>query len=190
MNKEKVALIETILNDLSIDMINTLYEIVVNNDYDYIENLFKDKKSFKTPGQNGVFAAYQVKGLLHRPFLNLENWTQDDTSTHTGVEVDSTTPWHWLVGNPAEPIERHRAVEPGQATWAYTPHRVKWNLLTLSQGLGGSPSVCASSTGSGIAELWQPRQRRLVSYPPSGVRGKCDGDTMNRYWKGLPLRDR
>ena len=47
MNKEKVALIETILNDLSIDMINTLYEIVVNNDFDYIENLFKDKKSFK-----------------------------------------------------------------------------------------------------------------------------------------------
>ena len=47
MNKEKVALIETILNDLSIDMINTLYEIVVNNDYDYLENLFKDKKSFK-----------------------------------------------------------------------------------------------------------------------------------------------
>ena len=47
MNKEKVELIETILNDLSIDTINTLYEIVVNNDYDYIENLFKDKKSFK-----------------------------------------------------------------------------------------------------------------------------------------------
>ena len=47
MNKEKVALIETILNDLSIDMINTLYEIVVNNDFDYIENLFKNKKDFK-----------------------------------------------------------------------------------------------------------------------------------------------
>ena len=47
MNKEKVQLIETILNDLSIDMINTLYEIVVNNDYDYIENLFKNKKDFK-----------------------------------------------------------------------------------------------------------------------------------------------
>ena len=47
MNKEKIELIETILNDLSIDMINTLYEIVVNNDYDYIEKLFKDKKSFK-----------------------------------------------------------------------------------------------------------------------------------------------
>ena len=47
MNKEKVALIETILNITDIDMINTLYEIIVNNDYDYIENLFKDKKSFK-----------------------------------------------------------------------------------------------------------------------------------------------
>ena len=47
MNKEKVQLIETILNITDIDMINTLYEIVVNNDYDYIENLFKDKKSFK-----------------------------------------------------------------------------------------------------------------------------------------------
>ena len=47
MNKEKIQLIETILYDLSIDMINTLYEIVVNNDYDYIENLFKNKKDFK-----------------------------------------------------------------------------------------------------------------------------------------------
>ena len=47
MNKEKVQLIETILNELSIDMINTLYEIVVNNDYDFIENLFKDKKDCK-----------------------------------------------------------------------------------------------------------------------------------------------
>ena len=36
MNKEKVALIETILNDLSIDMIIALYEVVVNEDYDYI----------------------------------------------------------------------------------------------------------------------------------------------------------
>lgn len=47
MNKEKIELIETILNDLSIEMINTLYEIVVNNDYDYIENLFPTKKDFK-----------------------------------------------------------------------------------------------------------------------------------------------
>ena len=47
MNKEKIELVETILNINDIDMINTLYEIIVNNDYDYIENLFKDKKSFK-----------------------------------------------------------------------------------------------------------------------------------------------
>ena len=47
MNKEKVQLIETILNDLSIDRINTLYEIVVNNDYDFIENLFPTKEEFK-----------------------------------------------------------------------------------------------------------------------------------------------
>ena len=47
MNKEKIQLIETILNNLYNDMINTLYEKVVNNDYDYIENIFKDKKSFK-----------------------------------------------------------------------------------------------------------------------------------------------
>ena len=47
MNKEKIQLIETILNDLSIDMIIALYEIVVNEDYDYIENLFEDKKDFK-----------------------------------------------------------------------------------------------------------------------------------------------
>ena len=47
MNKEKIELVETILNINDIDMINTLYEIVVNNDYDFIENLFKDKKSFK-----------------------------------------------------------------------------------------------------------------------------------------------
>ena len=47
MNKEKIQLIETILNNLSINMINTLYEIVVNNDFDFIENLFKNKKDFK-----------------------------------------------------------------------------------------------------------------------------------------------
>ena len=47
MNKEKIELVETILNINDIDMINTLYEIVVNNDYDYIENLYKNKKDFK-----------------------------------------------------------------------------------------------------------------------------------------------
>ena len=47
MNKEKIALVETILNINDIDMINTLYEIVVNHDYDYIENLFNNFDDFK-----------------------------------------------------------------------------------------------------------------------------------------------
>ena len=47
MYKEKVELIETILNDLDIDMIIALYEVVVNEDYDYIENLFPTKQYFK-----------------------------------------------------------------------------------------------------------------------------------------------
>ena len=47
MNKEKIELIETILNDLDIDMIIALYEVVVNEDYDYIENLFPTKQEFK-----------------------------------------------------------------------------------------------------------------------------------------------
>ena len=47
MNKEKVQLIETILNINDIDMINTLYEIIVNHDYDYIVNLFNNFDDFK-----------------------------------------------------------------------------------------------------------------------------------------------
>ena len=47
MNKEKIQLIETILNDLSIDMIIALYEVVVNENFDYIENLFPTKEEFQ-----------------------------------------------------------------------------------------------------------------------------------------------
>ena len=47
MNKEKIELIETILNINDIDMINTFYEIIVNNDYDYIVNLFNNFDDFK-----------------------------------------------------------------------------------------------------------------------------------------------
>ena len=47
MNKEKIELVETILNINDIDMINTLYEIIVNRDYDYIENLFNNFDDFK-----------------------------------------------------------------------------------------------------------------------------------------------
>lgn len=46
MNKEKIQLIETILNDLSVDMIIALYEVIVNEDFDYIENLFPTKEEF------------------------------------------------------------------------------------------------------------------------------------------------
>ena len=47
MYKEKIELIETILNDLDIDMIIALYEVEVNEDFDYIENLFPTKEDFK-----------------------------------------------------------------------------------------------------------------------------------------------
>ena len=47
MYKEKIELIETILNDLDINMIIALYEVVVNEDFDYIENLFPTKEDFK-----------------------------------------------------------------------------------------------------------------------------------------------
>ena len=47
MYKEKIELIEIILNDLSIDMIIALYEVIVNEDFDYIENLFPTKEDFK-----------------------------------------------------------------------------------------------------------------------------------------------
>ena len=47
MYKEKIELIEIILNDLSIDMIIALYEVVVNENFDYIENLFPTKEDFE-----------------------------------------------------------------------------------------------------------------------------------------------
>ena len=47
MNKEKMELIETILNINDLDMINTFYEIIVNHDYDYLENLFNNFEDFK-----------------------------------------------------------------------------------------------------------------------------------------------
>ena len=47
MYKEKIELIEIILNDLSIDMIVALYEVMIKRDYDYIENLFPTKEDFK-----------------------------------------------------------------------------------------------------------------------------------------------
>ena len=47
MNKEKVALIDAIINDLDTTTLTAVYEVVVNEDFDYIENLFPTKKAFK-----------------------------------------------------------------------------------------------------------------------------------------------
>ena len=47
MEKEKLLLIEIILNIKSQDYINALYEFIVRGDVDYIENLFPTKQDFK-----------------------------------------------------------------------------------------------------------------------------------------------
>lgn len=47
MEKEKLLLIEIILNIKSQDYMNALYEFLVRGDYDYIENLFRTKEDFK-----------------------------------------------------------------------------------------------------------------------------------------------
>lgn len=43
----KYELIKEIMEIEDQDTITTLYEIIINNDYDFIENLFKNKKDFK-----------------------------------------------------------------------------------------------------------------------------------------------
>ena len=43
----KLELIEAIINDLSLREIDSLYEIIINKDFDYIENLFPTKQEFK-----------------------------------------------------------------------------------------------------------------------------------------------
>ena len=47
MNKEKVELIEAIINGLDEKEVNALYEVIVHRDYDYVENLFRTKEDFK-----------------------------------------------------------------------------------------------------------------------------------------------
>ena len=46
MEKEKLLLIEIILNVKSENYINALYEVIVRGDWDYIENLFPTKEDF------------------------------------------------------------------------------------------------------------------------------------------------
>ena len=43
----KLELIEAIINDLSLQEIDILYEIIINKDFDYIEHLFPTKQDFK-----------------------------------------------------------------------------------------------------------------------------------------------
>ena len=47
MKEMKFELIEAIINDLSSREINMLYEVIINKDFDYIENLFPTKEDFK-----------------------------------------------------------------------------------------------------------------------------------------------
>ena len=47
MKKEKLDLIDAIINDLDTITLIAAYEVVVNQDFDYIENLFPTKEEFK-----------------------------------------------------------------------------------------------------------------------------------------------
>ena len=47
MYKEKIELIDAIINDLDTTTLIAVYEVVVNEDFDYIENLFPTKEDFK-----------------------------------------------------------------------------------------------------------------------------------------------
>lgn len=45
--KQKVALIDAIINGLDEKEVNALFEVIVHRDYDYVENLFRTKEDFK-----------------------------------------------------------------------------------------------------------------------------------------------
>lgn len=45
--KQKVALIDAIINGLDEKEVNALFEVIVHRDYDYIEDLFRTKEDFK-----------------------------------------------------------------------------------------------------------------------------------------------
>ena len=46
-NKRLLRLIDAIINYTTREQIDALYEVVVEGDYDYVENLFPTKKDFK-----------------------------------------------------------------------------------------------------------------------------------------------
>ena len=47
MNEKILMLIDKLINGLMEEEVNTLYEIIINKDFDYIENLFPTKEDFK-----------------------------------------------------------------------------------------------------------------------------------------------
>ena len=47
MNTQIKELINKIINELNESKINALYEVIVNEDFDYIENLFQTPEDFK-----------------------------------------------------------------------------------------------------------------------------------------------
>lgn len=47
MNEKKLMLINKLINELMEEEVNALYEVMIERDYDYIENLFPTKEDFK-----------------------------------------------------------------------------------------------------------------------------------------------
>ena len=47
MNEKILMLIDKLINGLMEEDVNALYEIIINKDFDYIENLFPTKEDFK-----------------------------------------------------------------------------------------------------------------------------------------------
>ena len=47
MNEKILMLIDKLINGLMEEEVNALYEIIINKDFDYIENLFQTKEDFE-----------------------------------------------------------------------------------------------------------------------------------------------
>ena len=47
MNEQILMLIDKLINGLMEEEVNALYEILINRDFDYIENLFPTKEDFQ-----------------------------------------------------------------------------------------------------------------------------------------------
>ena len=47
MNEKILMLVDKIINDLMENEINALFEVLIERDFDYIENLFPTKEDFK-----------------------------------------------------------------------------------------------------------------------------------------------